>query len=415
VNADDDDAQHQSGGSDAEDSVTHQGRVRISFKFIYNMDYVAIHIQINPNDLKVIERILRERDIIRLVYPKDLFDQYFLGDYLEQIHVHESKFTALLDRNIFSDIIAVAKKTDTKSTTKTQQTACALLAFLQLSDTLIEPGMAIYEYIDSGYYEQAINELSLFRAVDNIHPQIFIDLALGRISSIPPSSLNFLRVDSIQELKGEDIHRWKLHYGLTLKLANIEMIGGKPYEKIEAFLKWMYTDYIFSASAVNFGLIYLSDKRITKMFKNLNCGDIDKFKKGIRNAAWDMTVAHYWMKKAIENREKGDLWLLCTEDKALKEIANFMASTYNSDEDLKERSKSLFLNYLGKKDGTRAYALYNSFVSNHNNGARRINILKSTKALYPFVEDLEKKLLKSIWPSVVKKKSSPIDRRCREK
>jgi len=202
-----------------------------------------------------------------------------------------------------------------------------------------------------------------------------------------------LKVDSIQKLKGEDIHGWKLHYGFTIKLASIEISGGKPSKKIGAFLKWMYTDYIFSASAVVFGLIYFSDKRIAKMVKNLNCGDSDKFIKGIRNAAWDMTVAHYWTKRAIENREKGDLWLLCTEDKALKEIATFMASTYDSDEDLKEKSKSLFLNYLGKKEGTKAYDLYNSFVTNHNNGARRINILKSTKALYPFVEDLEKKLL----------------------
>ena len=357
------------------------------------MDYVAVHIKISSDDLRMIEQMLRERNIIRSVYSKDLFDQYSLGDYLEQIHVHESKFTALLDRNIFSDIVAVAKQTDKKSTTKTQKTACALLAFIQLSNSLVEPGMAIYEYIDSGYYEQAINELSLFRAVDNIHPQIFIDLALGRINSIPSNSLNVLRVDSIQQLKGEDIHRWKLHYGFTLKLVGLEMTGGKPYEKIEAFLKWMYTDYIFSASAVIFGLIYFSDKRITKMVKNINCGDSDKFIKGIRNAAWDMTVAHYWMEKAIEYRTRGDLWLLCTEDKALKEIATSMASTYDSDEDLKEKSKSLFLNYLGKKEGTKAYALYNSFVSNYNNGARRINIFKSTKALYPFVEDLEKELL----------------------
>ena len=266
------------------------------------MDYVAVHIQINPDDLRQIEKILRERDIIRSVYSKDLFDQYSLGDYLEQIHVHESKFTALLDRNIFSDIIAVAKNTDKKSTTKTQKIACALLAFLQIADSLVEPGMAIYEYIDSGYYEQAIKELSLFRGVDNIHPQIFIDLALGRINSIPSNLLNSLKVDSIEKLKGEDNHRWKLHYGFTLKLACIEMTGGKPYEKIEAFLEWMYTDYFFSASAVVFGLIYFSDKRIRKMVKNLNCGDSDKFIKGIRNAAWDMTIAHYWTKKAIENK-----------------------------------------------------------------------------------------------------------------
>ena len=253
--------------------------------------------------------------------------------------------------------------------------------------------MAIYEYIDSGYYEQAVNELSLFRSVDNIHPQILIDLALGRITSIPSNSLNSVRVDPIQKLKGEDIHRWKLHYGITLKLAKIEMAGGKPYEKIEAFLRWMYTDYIFSASAIIFGLIYFSDKRIKKMVKNLNCSDSDKFIKGIRNAAWDMTVVHYWSKKAIENRGAGDLWLLCTEDRALKKIANFIVSTYDSNEDLKKESKALFLNYLGKKEGTKAYALHNSYISNHSNGARRTNILKSTKALYPFVEDLEKELL----------------------
>lgn len=357
------------------------------------MDYVAVHIQINSNDLKGIEQIIRERDIIRSAYSKDLFDQYSLGDYLKQIHLHESKFTALLDRNIFSDIIAVAKNTGKEATTITQKTACALLAFLQLSDSLIEPGMAIHEHIDSGHYEQARNELSLFRTIDSIHPQTFIDLALGRINSIPSNPLNFLKVDPIQKLKGEDIHNWKLHYGLALKLACIEMTRGKPYEKIEVFLKWMYSDYIFSTPALNFALIYFSDKRIKNMFKNLNCGNGDKLIKGIRNAAWDMTVAHYWMTKAIENRENGDLWFLCTEDKALKVIANFMVSTYDSDEELKEKSKSLFLKYLGKKEGTRAYALYNSFSSNLNNGTRKINILKSTKALYPFVEDLEKKLL----------------------
>lgn len=357
------------------------------------MDYVAIHIQIDPNDLMQIEKILRERDIIRSVYSKGLFDQYSLGDYLEQIHVHESRFTAVLDRNIFSDIIAVAKNTDKNYTTITQKTSCALLAFIQIANGLVEPGMAIYEYIDSGYYEQAIDELSLFRGIDNVPPQMLIDLALGRINSIPSNSLNCLKVDPIQKMKGEDIHRWKLHYGFALKLASIEITGGKPYEKIQAFLNWMYKDYIFSASAIVFGLIYFSDKRIAKMVKNLNCGDSHKFIRGIRNATWDMTLAHYWARKAIENREKGNLWLLCTEDKALKEIATFMASTYDSDDDLKEKSKSMFLNYLGKKEGTKAYDLYNSFVSNHNDGARRINILKSTKALYPFVDDLEKELL----------------------
>ncbi len=357
------------------------------------MDYIAVHINIRHEDIEGIEQIVRERDIIRSVYPIGLFNQYFLGNYLEQIHVHDSKFVALFDRNIFSDIIAVTKHIGESKITNTQKAACALLAFLQLSDTLIEPGMAIYEYVDSGCYDQAINELSLFRAADNIHPQVLIDLALGRIDSIPANTLNQTKVDSIQEMKGEDIHRWKLHYGLTLKLASIEISGRKPSEKVAAYLNWMYKDYIFSASAVVFGIIYLSDQRIKNMVKNLNCGDTGKFVKGLRNAAWDMTLVHYWTKKAIRDRKEGNLWLLCTEDKALKEIAYFMASSYDSEEDLKEKSRILFINYLGKKEGTRVYDLYNSLVIGHNDDSRRINKLKSTKALYPLVDELEKELL----------------------
>lgn len=360
------------------------------------MNYVAVQIQINPDDLQKMERILRERDIIRTVYPRDLFDQYILGDYLEQIHVHKCRFAAVLDRNIFSDIIAVAKHAGERNATVTQRAACALLAFLQLSDCLIEPGMAIYEYMDSGHYQQAIDELSLFRSVDNIDPQILVDLALGRMKSIPSNELKPLKVDSIQELKGEDIRRWKLHYGLALKLAAIELAGGEANRKLEAFFEWMYTDYIFSASAVVFGVIYFSDKRFSKMLKNIKCGDVDRFRRGIRNAAWDMTIVHYWTKKVLAGRAKGDLWLLCTEDKALKGIADFMASSYSSDEELNEKVKSLFLKYLGKEGGDKVCSVYDSFVSNSEKDTRRINILKSTQALFPFIENLEEQVLAMI-------------------
>jgi len=108
-----------------------------------------------------------------------------------------------------------------------------------------------------------------------------------------------------------------------------------------------------------------------------------------------MTVAHYWANRVIENRKKGELWILCTEDKALKEIANFTASSYHSEEHLKDKTKFLFLNFLGEKEGTKVYDLYNSLVTYQNDTARRINKLKSTIALYPIIDELEKDLLKN--------------------
>jgi hypothetical protein len=360
------------------------------------MNYVAVHIQINPNDLQQIEQILRKRDIIRSVYPRNLFDQYILGNCLEQTHVHECRFGAVIDRNIFADIIAVAKHAGEQNTTVTQRAACALLAFLQLSDCLIEPQMAIYEYMDSGHYQQAIDELSLFRSVDNVDPQTLVDLALDRISSIPSDELQSSKDESIKQLKGEDIRQWRLHYGLALKIAAIELAGGEANRNLEALFEWMYSEYIFSSSAVVLGVIYFSNYRFPKMLKKLRCGNVEDILHGIRNAAWDMTVVHYWAKKAIAGREKGYLWLLCTKDKALKEMAVFEVSSYNSIKELKEKEQSLFLEYLGKDAGGKIYSVYDSFVSKYEKDTRRINILKSTEALFPLIKILEEQVSKMI-------------------
>ena len=120
------------------------------------MNFVAVHMPVEPADIIAVERLIAERDIIRSVYSDSEFDRYSLGAYLEEVHVHGSKFVALLDRNIFSDIIAVVRGTLTtrKKISETQRAACALLAFFQLSDILIEPGMAIYEYISSHNFKR---------------------------------------------------------------------------------------------------------------------------------------------------------------------------------------------------------------------------------------------------------------------
>ena len=360
------------------------------------MNFVGVHIPFDHKDIKAIEDKIKERDIIRTVYSDEEFNQYTLGSYLEEVHVHGSKFVALFDRNIFSDIIAVARNRGTKGgrIPDTQRTACALLAFLQISKTLIEPGMAIYEYIDSGHFELAKDELSIFRAADNAHPQIFIDIALGRLDTLPAHALTPLKIKNIEKLEAENIYRWKLHYGLTLKIALIEKAGGRSIEKIKTYLEWMYEDYIFSAPAIVFGVIYFSGKRISKMIKNLNSGNVTNMVKGLRNTAWDMTIAHYWSKRAIERKKHGEFWILCTADKALKEMASFLASSYKSKQDIEAKTNSLFVTYLGHTGGNKIYDYYLSLVNSCNNPDRKINKLESTKALYPFVDDLEQRFIR---------------------
>jgi hypothetical protein len=235
----------------------------------------------------------------------------------------------------------------------------------------------------------------LFQCIDNLPYQILIDIALGRIYSIPSNLIKPFNVNPIPNLKGEDNFRWKLHYGFTLKLASIQIstIYSKPYEKIEAFLKWMHKDYIFSAPAVIFGLIYFSEKRIKKMLKGIRSADKDKLIKGIRNAAWDMTIAWYWADLFTKNRKCGDLLFLCTEDKALKELVTLIISTNTLDSEIEEKVKSMFLHYLGKNEGTKINDLYKSLVSNLDDETRKVNQLKSHTDLYPSIDGLENELM----------------------
>ena len=355
--------------------------------------FYGVQINIKPDDLDEIETIIRERDIIRTVYPSSVFNPYSLGDYLDQIHVHKAIFHAMLDRNILSEIISVINNYSEKALSETQRTACALLAYFQISDTLIEPGMAIWELVDSGSHEQARGELALFRAADNLHPQQFIDIALGRINTVK-IHVDQITDEPLEKKVGEDFSTWKVHYGLMLKLAILESTGGKWAGKFEAFIDWLYTDYIFSGPAVVFAIICFSQKRFKRMFKKLTCKSRDELLRGIRNVAWDMTIVHYWGQKVMSDRQKGILWLFCTEDKVLKEIANYIVRSYDDRKELETFTKKKFIDYLGLKYGKDLYNKYKSYIDNIEDESRKINKCKSQEKIVMITDELEEELLR---------------------
>lgn len=353
-----------------------------------------VHFNIDPMDLQRIEKMIRDSDTITTIWPADLFDRYFLGAYVKETAVEKNKFFALLDRNIYTDIIAVAKSSGTKPHTPQQKVTCALLAFLQLAEVTIEPNMAINEYVDSGHYEEAVAELRLFRAVDNLDPRILMELALGRRNKIPASMLNWQEVELVESKKGEDFLSWKIHYGFVLKLAIIELLGGNPVEKLKRFLNWVYKEYVFIGSAIIFGLVYFSEKRFKRMVKHIGSGDRDKVLRGVRNATWDMTVAYSWSKKAMAEKENGVIWLLCTADKALRTFAGSIVVT---GDELEQKKKAMFCNYLGDQKGRQIHdMLVNMQNTRSGDSSRREYKLGHVSNLYPVVDELEKDLLSKL-------------------
>ena len=354
----------------------------------------AVHFNIDPMDLQRIEKMIRESDTITTIWPVDLFDRYFLGAYVKETDVEKNKFFALLDRNIYTDIIAVAKSSGTKPHTPQQKVACALLAFLQLAEVTIEPNMAINEYVDSGHHEEAVAELRLFRAVDNLDPRMLIELALGRRNKIPASMLNWQEVESVESKKGEDFLSWKIHYGFVLKMAIIELQGGNPVEKLNRFLDWVYKEYVGIGSAIIFSFVYFSEKRFKGMVKHIGSGDKDKVLRGVRNATWDMTVAYSWYKKSMAEKENGIFWLLCTADKALRTFAGSIVVT---GDELEQKKKAVCCNYLGDEKGRQIHdMLVKMQKTRSGDSSRRQYKLGHASNLYPVVDELEEELLSKL-------------------
>ena len=338
--------------------------------------------------------MLRKSDAITAIWSDSLFDRYSLGAYVEQTHIEGNSFLALLDRNIYTDIIAAAQSSAAKPLTQQQKNACALLAFLQLADIDIDPTEAINEYMDSGHHEEAAAELCLFRAVDNLDLRMLIELALGRQNGIPASILEQPAVESIELKKGEDILRWRILYGFALRLAIIERQGGKPVEKFECFLDWIYKEYVFISTAVIFGLIWLSNQRLAGMLKNVGSSDRDKVLRGVRNTTWDMTVAYYWCRHARATKGDGVFWLLCTADKGLKAVARHLFATHERPGELEQKTRLLFCNYLGEKEGGRIHDRFVDMEKKHrSDSSRRAYKLGCPSELYPDIDELEKELL----------------------
>jgi hypothetical protein len=352
------------------------------------MKFYRINLPINRHDLIIIQDILRRKDVIRTVFPESQFDQYSFLSYAKEMTLHKTRFCAVLDRNIFSDIIAVINNNH-KSVSETQKSACALLAFLQITDTRIEPGIAIYEHVDSGHYKYAEKELSLFRAADNVHPKYYVDIALGRSTVVPNDKLNYAENSDVKDMKGEDSFLWKLIYGITLKMAILETRGGRNFNKIKTLLKWIYTDYLFISPCIVFAIIYFSHKRFSKMIKNIGNSDIEKIRRGLYNATWDMRLVHYWSEKVLTQKGSNQIWLLCTEDKAIKEFSQYILSA--SDDESK--IEAFFVKCLGEEDGKKIYDYYVALAKDEDNPQRAINSKpRSEEVIDAVIQKLEHEL-----------------------
>lgn len=317
---------------------------------------------------KIIEKQLIESNILLNPYNIDSDDMYKIENYLLN---RDQRFSCLLDRNIVSYLIDLVKGIELQPDSernKCHRLAAALQAFFNAADIKSEPGLSYHEYIENASIEKADKELSFFRSADNLNANIYLDIALEKIHSIPSDLVP--KFDSGELLNFDPEYRVKeFEFNIVVikKGLSIRSKCTSDYEAMILLLEWMFEEYVFCIPAFYFMAIYFSRHRIPKMIKSNSL-------KSVRNAAWDLALLQHWI--SLVNNDREQIWLLASMDKAIAKTANLMLtrSTESSDDYL-DRIENTFSSMWGKKfgHGRKLFQRFLYWQKNIDSPLRRFN------------------------------------------
>ena len=299
------------------------------------LDMERIIIYDLPFDAPTLHEI---EDIVRqaapIVSPSSRFDQYSFLEYAKERDIHNSQFHALFDLNVTLNVQRLARL---KNADQSMKETAALLSLLIITDTLFEISFGMIEYAQINSESSACEVINLFHVADNVAPNLYADIALNRKSRLLESDLPEIE-DSHASFSPVLHYNWHMHYMGLLGLVVLSKGPGRPVDKVCKYLEWMWSDFAFSAPCILFSLIYLSSKTFKGMFKDIGSGKPDLVLNGIRNAAWDLATAHYWSSRVTEAVGSGSIWIFCTFDKALREIATNLLTDCDEQYDLEHIS-----------------------------------------------------------------------------
>ena len=115
----------------------------------------------------------------------------------------------------------------------------------------------------------------------------------------------------------------------TLKIAELELSDLPPVEKMKQYLYWSFSDFLFLAGPLLLAAAYFTPRRERTLLKGLRSAEREKALKAVRNAVWDLQVIYQWADRVQRQREENRFWLLCSRDRALRDIARvFLCHAY---------------------------------------------------------------------------------------
>lgn len=346
---------------------------------------ILYDLPINQPDLMQVCAMLREEN--PLVSPWHGFDTYNFLAYMREYELYGSRFKAFLDLNVVSNAVRLCNG---QVANNSMRKTAALLAFLLISEVDLEIGLAHTEFLQKSNQELMAKNIHNFHIISSINPSVFVDIALGRKEQINPDDLPKIEFDTTPYVP-EMHYNWDLHYIALLKLCHLTIDGRRSSDKFKEYIGWMWSDFMFSATCLTFSLIYLSPKPHAKMFKKQNSKKPDEVILGVKNATWDLVMAHYWVARTFDSKGTNTGWIFSTFDKSLREIARKILCD-EEDEVVGEKFHRFILEYWPENKAREIENVYYSYINNSNAPSRAVKRNSNQQSFLSMVNELETQL-----------------------
>lgn len=329
------------------------------------------------SDFKKIEKLLIESKILLSPYGIDSDHAYKLESYLLNSN---QQVSCLLDRNIVSYLIDLVKGIELSpefEVSRCHRLTAALQAFFNASSIKSEPGLSYHEYIENSSVERADEDLNYFRSPDNLDANIYLDIALNNINSIPFEVIPRYQAGELTNFDTEHhVKAFEFNIVVIKKGLSIRSKCNNDYEAVKSLLEWMFEEYVFCAPAFYFMAIYFSGEKVPKMLKSSSI-------KSVRNAGWDLALLQHWL--TLANKDTDQLWLLASMDKAIAKTADMMLP--RSTEETEEyfgRLEHTFSTMWGKKYGYGSKLLQRLryWLENADSPKRKTNLPENRTSEY---------------------------------
>ena len=329
-------------------------------------------------DRKHMVKVLRELDSLTLA-PSNVQDIYDIDKIRNRVLVQHNTVKVFLDNNILTRILnlPVENKTSLRRLTTEERVICCLMGYFVYCGLLLIPNISMYESESTPLPSSRVDADIKFRYFDHLPAQVYLDLALMRINTIPLAKWSEAKkeVDNNSVTQADiasndytgNLSMQRI-FALNLMKAWLIYQQTNEFEKgLETLMDWIYSNSLSDQNSLFFFIFLLSRKKLGPLLKNINSNDPDVIIKSADNAAWDLTHSHAFLTVSQKCYQDG-IHIFCTRDKICRDLLRVS---------LKIVDGEAFAKYLSDNHTNRQSALINLIKDKHNNRPNRSEHEKS--------------------------------------